>query len=103
MGLHVAQMTGREAMRFCFEAVTANPARILGLDSYGLEPGCNADMVLLQARDPIEAIRLKATRLAVVRRGRVIAETPERRTALSLDGRPEAVLPDAYAPADARS
>ena len=29
-------------------------------------------------RDPIEAIRLKATRLAVIRRGKVIAETPRR-------------------------
>ena len=29
MGLHVAQMTGQEAMRACFAAVTDNPARIL--------------------------------------------------------------------------
>ena len=27
MGVHVAQMTSREAMRFCFEAVTVNAAR----------------------------------------------------------------------------
>ncbi len=103
MAIHVAQMTGREAMRFCYEAVTTNPARIMGLEGYGLEPGCRADLVVLQAEDPIEAIRLKAARLAVVRRGRVIAETPERRATLMLDGRPEAVLPDAYAPAEART
>ena len=52
MAVHVGQMTSREAMRFCFEAVTANPARIMGLDGYGLEPGCHADFVLLQARGP---------------------------------------------------
>jgi cytosine deaminase len=98
MGLHVAQMTSREAMRYCFDTVTSNPAMIMGLKGYGLDVGCNADLVLLHARDPIEAIRLKATRLAVVRRGRVIAETPARVAKLALDGRPGAVDPAAYAP-----
>ena len=50
--------------------------------------GCDASFVLLQASDPVEAIRLKATRLAVVRRGKVIARNPERVTTLSIDGRP---------------
>jgi cytosine deaminase len=59
MGLHVAQMTGQEGMRACFDAVTAAPAKILGIDGYGIAPGCNADLVLLQARDPVEAIRWK--------------------------------------------
>ncbi|KAA0073592.1 amidohydrolase family protein [Tardiphaga sp. P9-11] len=98
MGLHVGQMTSRDAMRFCFDTVTSNPAKIMGLDGYGLNVGCNGDLVLLQARDPIEAIRLKATRLAVVRRGKVIAETPARIGRLALDGRPASVDPAAYAP-----
>ncbi|MGM4929161.1 amidohydrolase family protein [Tardiphaga sp. 619_E2_N8_5] len=98
MGLHVGQMTSRDAMRFCFDTVTTNPAKIMGLDGYGFDVGCNGDLVLLQARDPIEAIRLKATRLAVVRRGKVIAETPARIGRLALDGRPASVDPAAYAP-----
>ncbi len=76
MGLHVAQMTGQDAMRQCFAAITTTPARILGLDGYGIEPGCRADLVLLQAADPVEAIRLRATRLAVIRGGKLIAATP---------------------------
>jgi len=88
MGLHVAQMTGQAAMRACFDAVTTTPARILGLEGYGLAPGCHADFVLLEARDPVEAIRLRATRLAVVRRGRIIARTPAATAALDLPGRP---------------
>jgi cytosine deaminase len=56
MGLHVAQMTGQDAMRQCFAAVTEAPARLLGLDGYGIAPGCHADFVLLQAQDPIEAL-----------------------------------------------
>jgi cytosine deaminase len=44
--------------------------------------------VLLQAHDPIEAIRLRATRLKVWRKGVLLAETPAAQAALSLPGRP---------------
>ncbi|HET8734899.1 MAG TPA: amidohydrolase family protein [Anaeromyxobacteraceae bacterium] len=91
MGLHVAQMTGEEAMRSCYAAVTTTPARILGLEGYGLEPGCRADLVVLQARDVVEAIRLRATRLAVVRAGKVVARTPAATARLDLSGRPAEV------------
>jgi cytosine/creatinine deaminase len=98
MGLHVAQMTSREAMRSCFEAVTTNPAKVMHLDGYGLEVGSNADMVVLQAHDPIEAIRLRARRLFVVRRGKVISETPPEIAALALPSRPESLDPASYFP-----
>ena len=91
MGLHVAQMTGQQAMRDCFDAVTVNAARILGLADYGLAPGCQADFVLLQARDPVEALRLRATRLAVWRRGRLLSQSPPATARLSLPGRPAEV------------
>jgi len=88
MGLHVAQMTSAEATHQCFAAVTTTPARILGLEGYGIAKGNHADFVLLQAADPAEAIRLRATRLAVVRRGRIIARTPPSTATLSIEGRP---------------
>jgi cytosine deaminase len=88
MGLHVAQMTSQAAMRQCFDAVTANPARVLGLEGYGLAAGCHADFVLLQARDPVEALRLRATRLKVFRRGKLLAQAPAATSQLHLPGRP---------------
>ncbi len=91
MGLHVAQMAGQDAMRACFKAVTETPAQILGLQGYGLDVGCNADMVMLDAGDPIEAIRLRAARLCVIRRGKVISRTPAPHAQLDLPGRPAAV------------
>lgn len=100
MGLHVGQLTARNAMRFCFDAVTVNPARIMGLEAYGLEVGCNADLVVLQAQDPIEAVRLRATRLAVMRRGRIISRTPAGVATLDLPGRPSNLDPAGYAPPD---
>ncbi|MBN8741918.1 MAG: cytosine deaminase [Lysobacterales bacterium 69-70] len=94
MGIHVAQMTSQDAIRQAFDAVTVNAARILHLDGYGLAPGCRADLVVLQAADPFEALRLKAARLYVLRSGRVIASSPERAAALDLPGRPDRVTPE---------
>jgi cytosine deaminase len=68
-------------------AVTENPATILGLDGYGIAPGCYADLVVLQARDPVDAIRRRARRLQVLRRGRVIAKTAPLATEIDLPGR----------------
>jgi len=91
MGLHVAQMTSQTAMRQCFDAVTVNAARVMGLENYGIAAGCNADFVLLQARDPIEALRLRATRLKVFKRGVLLAESAPVATRLHLAARPESV------------
>jgi cytosine deaminase len=88
MGLHVAQMTSQRGMRDCFDAVTVNAAMVLGLERYGLEPGCDASFVLLHARDPVEAIRLRAARLKVYRQGRLLAQTPAATAVLALPGRP---------------
>ncbi|MEM8648160.1 MAG: amidohydrolase family protein, partial [Pseudomonadota bacterium] len=101
MALHVAQLTSREDMAWCFNAITEAPARVLGLEGYGLEPGCTADMVVLQANDTVEAIRLKPPRLHVIRRGKVISTTPRQMSALDLDGRPSTLDPTDYAPTDA--
>ncbi len=89
MGLHVAQMTGVEQMKSCFRAVTEIPASILGLEGYGLEKGCNADLVILQAADPVEALRLKANRLFVIRRGNIISSSQPVEAKLDLPSRPK--------------
>ncbi len=88
MGLHVAQMTGVAEQQACFAAVTEIGAKVMQLESYGLAPGCHADMVILQAQDVLEALRLKPARLAVIRRGKVIAETPAMRAQLKVLGNP---------------
>jgi len=85
MGLHVAQMTGVDQMRQIFEAVTYNGAEVMGLEGYGLAPGCRADVVILQAADIHEALRLKPARLFVIRGGKVIAETPPVVSRLALE------------------
>lgn len=87
MGLHVAQMTSQKGIRACFDAVTVNAAKVMHLPGYGLEPGCDASFVLLQARDVVEAIRLRATRLKVWRKGTLVAQTPEVAAQVNVAGR----------------
>ena len=88
MALHVAQMTGQSQMEQCFDAVTKNPAQILGLERYGLSKGCKADFVVLQCKNQIEAIRLRPARLFVVKSGKVISSTPKVKYKLDLSKEP---------------
>jgi cytosine deaminase len=85
MGLHVAQMTGVDQVRQIFEAVTYNGAKAMGLEGYGLEPGCRADILVLQAASVHEALRLKPARLYVIRSGKIIAQTSPVVSRLALD------------------
>lgn len=91
MGLHVAQMTSPGDMRRCFDMVTSESAAIMGLGDYGLEVGKAASLVVLDAGDPVEAIRLRADRLCIVSRGKVVAERGRAETRLALPRRPATV------------
>ncbi len=99
MGVHAVPMTSREAMAWAFTSVTQNGAKAMGLPDPTIRKGGPASMVVLQARDPIEAVRMKATRLAVIKHGKILARTAPRLTALALPGRPATLDPAAYAPA----
>jgi cytosine/creatinine deaminase len=77
MGAHVAHMTGATGIRACYDAVTKNAARVMGLAGYGIDKGCDASFVLLQASDAVDAVRLRANRLKVWKAGRCLAESAE--------------------------
>jgi len=98
MGLHVGQLSSREDMAWCFQAVTENSAKIMGLDGYGIAVGCNANFNILQAQNSIEAVRLRAHRINIIRQGRVIASNGAISTDLFLEGRPQKVDPASFAP-----
>jgi len=91
MGLHVAQMTSPADMAHCFDMVTKVNTEIMGLDHLGLAVGKSASLVVLDAGNPVEALRLRAERLCVISKGRVVAERPRRDTQLTLPGRPKQV------------
>ena len=92
MGLHVAQMTSADAHARCVRRRHRRRRRgFWASKDTASTLGCNADCVLLQARDPVEAIRLRAGRTAVIRRGKVVSRAPAMRASLSLEGRPQEV------------
>ena len=91
MAIHVAQMASIEDKKKIFDALTINSAKTMGLEGYGLKKGCNADFVVLQAIDTLEGLRLKPNRLAVIKRGKIIARSQPRIGELFLRGRPSRI------------
>ncbi|WP_027142178.1 amidohydrolase family protein [Mesorhizobium sp. WSM3626] len=91
MGLHVAQMSSPADMARCFDMVTNVNAAIMGLDHLGLAVGKRASLVIVDAGNPIEALRLRAERICVIARGKVVAERTRQDTRLSISGRPSQV------------
>jgi cytosine/creatinine deaminase len=101
MGVHAVPMTSREAMDWAFTSVTQSGAKAMGLPDPTIREGGPATMVVLQARDPIEAVRMRATRLAVIKNGKVLARTAPRIAELDLPDRPDTLDPASYAPVSA--
>ena len=91
MGVHVSQMGGVDEKKKLFDAITINSAKTMGLENYGLTFGSNADLVVLQAADVVEAIRLKPTRLYVLKAGEIVSSSPARIATLTLPDRPASI------------
>ncbi len=75
MGAHCLQMMGSSQLKTVFDMVTGRGAKVLKLEKYGIEAGCRANLVILQAKNRIDAIRLRPARLYVISRGKVVAKT----------------------------
>jgi cytosine/creatinine deaminase len=83
LALHFTYMSGIDEIPEMLRCATDRGARTLGIeDEYGLEGGKPADCVVFDAPSPLEAIRLRATRRWVIRRGHVVAETTPAQTTL---------------------
>jgi len=88
---HYGQMSGHGELLTLIDMITRNPAGALGLEGYGLEPGCRADLVAYAAPTEMDAIRLVSPRKLVIRAGKVVARTEPAQTTVVWDGREEAV------------
>ena len=84
---HYGQMSGHGELRTLMDMITWNPASALGLEKYGLLPGCRADLCAFSVPSEMDAIRLIAPRKLVLRGGKIVARTePERTTVMWDDG-----------------
>jgi cytosine deaminase len=89
MAIHVCHMSGYEEMHRMFDTVTVNSARTFGnIEFYGIREGNPAHMVILDAGNVHEALRLMPPRLWVIRNGMVVARTERLRTQVMVHGEP---------------
>jgi cytosine deaminase len=72
---HAAHMSLPAQVEKVFSMPTLAAAQVLRLKGYGLQPGDNADVVVIDAEDCAEAIRFQSPRRWVIKRGQVVAET----------------------------
>lgn len=79
LAAHAAHLSMPNQIEQVFAMPTVNAARVMGLKDYGIRPGGPADIVIIDAPDAAEAIRLQAPRRWVIKNGRVVAETEIRR------------------------
>ena len=89
MALHVSHMTGVNEMVSCFDSVATTAAKVLHIEKYGLKKGSYGDLVILQCKDKIEALRLKPTRLFVIKKGKVISSSNPTEYKLQINSKPE--------------
>jgi len=75
MGAHCLQMMGTSQLETVFDMVAGRGAQVLKLEKYGVRPGCMANLIILQAKSTIDALRLRPARLFVISRGKVVATT----------------------------
>ena len=68
-----AHLGNLDQLAWLLDLVTTNAARAIGLEGYGLAEGCRADLVVLDAASPADAITEQAEKLWVVKNGRVVA------------------------------
>ena len=84
MGAHCLQMLGTKDLQTVFEMITDRSAKVLGLEDYGIRKGAKANLVVLETKSCIDAIRLRPARLHVIRNGQVISTTTPGVTEINL-------------------
>jgi cytosine deaminase len=76
MALHLCQMTGQEEIAACYAMVTDQGALTLNLaDQYGITVGQPANLIVLDADSPYDALRRTATVTHGISRGRLLVQT----------------------------
>ena len=73
LAIPACHLGGADDQATVLSMLTTNPAQALGLKHYGLAPGKQADLVLLDTRSVGDVILDLPTRLMVLKRGKIVA------------------------------
>jgi len=77
--VHAAQMSLPPELEKVFDMITFDANKIMNLEGYGIEEGCTANLVVVDAKNIREAMALQPNRPYVIREGKVIVKN-ERKT-----------------------
>ena len=81
---HSAFLGSTSEIEAAYDMITFNGAKAMRLPDYGIEPGCFADLIILDAKNVHEALRMQSERLYVVRKGQVVARNKVERELVKL-------------------
>lgn len=80
---HLAPLAWGQEINQVLEMVTTTPAKAIGLEQYGLQVGCKANILVLDAPNWFEAIKNQAEKKLVLLNGKIAAQT-ERKVTLNI-------------------
>ena len=72
---HAAHLSAPHEIRVAFDMPRYCAAKLWRLPDYGVKVGAEANLIVLDARSPVEALRRQPDCHYVIRKGRVLAET----------------------------
>jgi cytosine deaminase len=86
MAVHVCQMTGQQEMNACYDMVTVNGAKTLNLaDQYGIAVSQPANLIVLDAETPYDAICQQPVITHVISQGQLLVQTQPATTTWQMD------------------
>jgi cytosine deaminase len=89
---HTAHMNGHDQTTVLMDMITTRSAKSMLIeDTYGIEEGKPADIVILDARNDAEAVRLLSECLYVIRKGKIVCTTTPAVRVLDIGQKPEIV------------
>lgn len=75
---HLSQLMTGDEIEQALAFVRSSAAKVLRVPDYGIVEGARADLIVLDAETPVDALRFQAPRLWTLHRGRVVAEVAHR-------------------------
>jgi len=79
---HLLWMMTHRDRETIYDMITVNPAKMLHLKDYGLAVGKEANLLILEASDLLEAFTYQAEASHVIRNGRLVAQSSIHRTSM---------------------
>ncbi len=84
-GIHLAHYTHIEEIKQALDLITANGAKVMNIEDYGIKAGNSANFIVLDAADAYEAVRERAEVLASVRNGDYLFKREVRKNEIEVD------------------